>query len=203
MFDLHVIKDLGGKLMGRHFVFRVQTLLHFKPILVCVLSLLCCVTQATFLSLPTRLWVSLRLLSWERGGISAVRCFSGPSFPLFFFLLCFNVCYTCLCSTCFVEVGSFPKLYASVFAWPQMLTNDWEENELCWLTYFHHVTRCHSAPYAWQMHKWIDMWSYCEGCAFVLLFFFQWHPQGYTEALVFPTVNYFISCTHALSHIPK
>lgn len=97
--------------MGRHFVFKGQTLLNFKPIVVCAVSSLCYVTQIPFLSLPTWLWVSLWLLSWEREGNQRSLMFFWPQLSVFTRALFYCVCYTRLCSTYFVETDTFPNLY--------------------------------------------------------------------------------------------
>lgn len=105
--------------MGRHLVLMGQTFLNFKPIFACVMSSLSYVTQNPFfLSLPTWLWVT-RLGTRRESAQSDV--FLAPAFS--FFVGSDVLCVLhCLCSTDFVEIGTFPKLYCMFLSLPQVST---------------------------------------------------------------------------------
>lgn len=179
MFDLHFIKDLGGKLMGRQFVFRGPTAKFQTHLRLCPAFTLLCHSNSFFIIADMALGFSLVAL-WGMGkGISAIRCFSGLGF-LFLGWLC--LIFACVLSI-FGNVSkkwhiSNGVLYVLVFAMPQVCTRWLKRKQIILVDTFPSCnTLYHGASYAWQMNKWIDMLVYDTAKPVHFYSFLRMHPQ--------------------------
>lgn len=153
MFDLHFIKDLGGKLIGRHFVFRGQAAEFQTRLRLCrAFALLCHSNPPLFFFFA--LGFSLAALSGTGNESARSDVFLAAAFLLLMRALFHCVCYVRLRFARFVEIDTFPKLRARLSLRRAISSYQMIEKKINCISWHFSIMPSPVSHYAW----WIDIY---------------------------------------------